>query len=231
MMMMMMMVMMMMMMMMVIMRKVIKVEDGEKGEHVAENEAEDDVVADMRWRVTMLRMMASRGRKMMMWKMIMWRRKKMMMSRMLRWRRGRTDPKTAATVSARLRSRKALGHLRRTICARIYRKNAAPQQLVACFVRACAFKIHRTTGKMPRPPGRDNRFGPCSRHALEPSYAEIYRKMPHPRTATQTLREPAQSKMHRDISCNLDKKGLPGPSHFPNEGLEKKGDAFCTEEP
>ena len=52
----------------------------------------------MRWRMTMLRMMVSRGRTRMMLKMMMWRRRKMMTLRRRRRRkkrrRRRTDHKT-----------------------------------------------------------------------------------------------------------------------------------------
>ena len=78
-----------------------------------------------RWRLMMLRMMRSRGRKMKTLTMMTLRRRKMMMLRR------RTDPKTGTHT---------LCEPAQSICT--YRKNAADQNLDADFVRACAVKMH-----------------------------------------------------------------------------------------
>jgi len=97
-----------------------------------------------RWRLMMLRMMRSRGRKMKTLIMMTLRRRKMMMLRR------RTDPKTGTHT---------LCEPAQSICT--YRKNAADQNLDADFVRACAVEMHldisqeplirKFTGKMPQP--------------------------------------------------------------------------------
>ena len=81
-------------------------------DNVEEGDEKDDIMVlrKMRWRLMMLRMMRSRGRKMMM----MLRRREMMMFSMMMLRRW-SDPRPGTTLSASPSSQNALGNLTRAI--------------------------------------------------------------------------------------------------------------------
>ena len=84
-------------------------------------------------------------------------------------------PRSQPTLCASLLSRNELGHFTRATLCGNSQENAGAQKRDADFVRACAVETRLDISQ-------------------EPLYAEIHRKMPGPRSATQTLCEPAQSK-------------------------------------
>ena len=84
-------------------------------------------------------------------------------------------PEPRRRLCASLRSRNTHPHVTRAIYTEIYGKNAAAQNRGADFVRACAVETHIHMSQ-------------------EPFIRKFTGKMPRPRTAAQTLCEPAQSK-------------------------------------
>ena len=85
--------------------------------------------------------------------------------------RPRMSPERGHTFCASVRSRYACQYFTRTT----FYGNLQEKCCGADFVRACAVETNVNISQ-------------------EPLYTEIYRKMPRPKTAAQTLCEPAQSK-------------------------------------